>query len=93
MTNNVKEAWLCQNPHLKKPLPKGFEYILREPIWSTWVAYKKDISQQIVMDFANTIKTNQLRLGTMEIDEKWETCFGSQKFDSQKFPNPKKLVS
>uniref|UniRef100_A0A0K8S3V1 Glycoside hydrolase family 31 TIM barrel domain-containing protein n=1 Tax=Lygus hesperus TaxID=30085 RepID=A0A0K8S3V1_LYGHE len=93
LTNNVKEAWLCQNPDYgKAPLPVDYEYLLREPIWSTWVAYKKDTNQTLVTDFVSSITKYGFRLGVLEIDEKWETCFGSQKFDSVKFPDPKKLI-
>uniref|UniRef100_A0A146M3J7 Putative family 31 glucosidase KIAA1161 n=1 Tax=Lygus hesperus TaxID=30085 RepID=A0A146M3J7_LYGHE len=93
LTNNAKEAWLCQNSERPKPrLPPESEYILKEPIWSTWVAYKSKISQQTVMDFAGSIKNNGLRMGVMEIDDKWETCYGSQLIDKTMFPNPKKMV-
>ncbi|KAF6204010.1 hypothetical protein GE061_002349 [Apolygus lucorum] len=93
LTKNAKEAWQCLNSERSKaPLPPESEYILKEPIWSTWVAYKTNISQQTVMDFAASIKKYGLRMGVMEIDDKWETCYGSQLINTTTFPNAKQMV-
>ena len=62
---------------------------LRQPIYTTWVEFKTAVSQQKVIDFAREIRRNKLPAGVIEIDDKWEDGYGSLRFDSAKFPDPK----
>lgn len=62
--------------------------VLLKPIWSTWAKYKADINQDIVLDFAKAISDRGFEGSHLEIDDKWETCYGDLEFDSNKFPDP-----
>lgn len=65
----------------------------KKPIWSTWAKYKRDIDTTVVEKFAQEIVTNfgDYR-GQFEIDDKWETCYGSLTVDRNRFDNLKTLV-
>jgi len=62
------------------------------PTYSTWVKYKRDINQEKLMEFTNEILDNDFNIGTILIDDMWETCHGSMVFDTKKFPNIKNLT-
>lgn len=62
------------------------------PIWSTWAKYKKDINEKKVLEFANLIQKHGLPNSQLEIDDNWETCYGSLTVNLKKFPDMKKLV-
>lgn len=62
------------------------------PTYSTWAKYKSDINQEKVVEFTNKILDNKYLMGQIEIDDKWETCYGSLTFDKQKFPNITQLT-
>ncbi|CAG9765482.1 unnamed protein product [Ceutorhynchus assimilis] len=60
--------------------------MIRDPIWTTWAKYKKYINDSVVRDFAYDILAHGFR-GQIEIDEQWETCFGSREFLPNEFGN------
>ncbi|XP_069697293.1 myogenesis-regulating glycosidase-like [Periplaneta americana] len=76
------------------PLPRDIpaERVFRHPIWSTWARYKKNINTSIVSDFADQILHYGFNNSQLEIDDNWETCYGSAEFDVSKFEDPKGLV-
>jgi hypothetical protein len=47
------------------------EWVIRHPIWTTWAKYKKDITDDIVVGFAQDIADHGFT-GQIEIDEFWE---------------------
>ena len=69
------------------------ERMITSPIWSTWAQYKAEINESIVMEFANNIISNGFDNSQLEIDDKWEACYGDAKFDLTKFPDPARLVT
>lgn len=48
------------------------ERMVREPIWTTWAKYKRVISDEIVLSYADTIRSEGYTKGQLEIDDKWE---------------------
>ena len=60
---------------------------------STWAKYKANINQTTVLDFAKQINKNNFPNSQIEIDDKWEACYGTLKFDNKKFPNATDMVS
>lgn len=66
--------------------------MMRYPIYSTWARYKTNINDQIVLDFMNEILDNKYPISHMEIDDKWEPCYGASVFDTDKFPSIKNLT-
>ncbi|KAL7641349.1 UNVERIFIED_CONTAM: hypothetical protein RMT77_008488 [Armadillidium vulgare] len=75
--------------------PNGIpdEKMMTFPIWSTWAEYQTDINESKVLQFARSIKEKGFPNCQVEIDDKWETCYGDALFDSQKFPDPKNMVN
>uniref|UniRef100_T1DG65 Putative glucosidase n=1 Tax=Cupiennius salei TaxID=6928 RepID=T1DG65_CUPSA len=78
---------------IKKPAEVPEEHVFHFPIWSTWARYKRSIDENAILDFAKTIKESDLPASQIEIDDKWESCYGDLEFDSTKFPNPKHMTS
>jgi len=78
--------------YLAKPTDIPDERLFRYPIWSTWAQYRKNITQDSVLDFANAILENGFTNAQLEIDDKWEVNYGDFEFDLDKFPDPKGMV-
>lgn len=45
--------------------------MIRNPIWTTWAKYKKEINDEVVLAFAKDIADHGFT-GQIEIDEMWE---------------------
>ena len=67
--------------------------MVRQPVWSTWAQYKQDINQSVVLDFAHSIKDRGFDNSQVEVDDKWEACYGDATFDPVKFPDPAAMVA
>lgn len=78
--------------HLGKPTDRPDEKMIRHPIWSTWARYKANVTDKVVETYADEIIANKFNNSQIEIDDKWETCYGSAVFDSIKFPNVRALM-
>ncbi|KAL0117299.1 hypothetical protein PUN28_010272 [Cardiocondyla obscurior] len=90
---NPKVAHLnAVNTFLGKPTGRPNERMIRYPIWSTWARYKANITEKVVEAFADEIKANKFENSQLEIDDNWETCYGSAEFNTVKFPDIKGLV-
>ncbi|KAJ8978382.1 hypothetical protein NQ317_005963 [Molorchus minor] len=93
LNENPKVAHLhAVNNVLGKPKGHPNEGMIREPIWTTWAKFKRDINDEIVLGFANDIVNNGFT-GQVEIDEDWEVCFGAHVFKEDKFANINETVS
>jgi alpha-glucosidase (family GH31 glycosyl hydrolase) len=74
--------------YFAKPTALPDASMFKYPIWSTWAKYKKNISEAVVLAFADEIKQfAQNRVAHLEIDDFWETSYGSLEFDKSKFPD------
>lgn len=67
--------------------------LIASPIWSTWAQYHTDINQDTVLAFAQEIYDHGFPASQIEIDDKWEDCYGNEVFDSTKFPDPASMVA
>lgn len=65
--------------------------MIQHPIWSTWVRFKLDVNATSVLEFAQQIVNNGFNNSQIEIDDNWETCYGSVQFNKSRFPHMKKL--
>ncbi|KAJ8922533.1 hypothetical protein NQ315_007563 [Exocentrus adspersus] len=73
------------NNHLGKPTAYPDERMIKEPIWTTWAKYKRDINDTTILEFAQDILDHGFEGGQLEIDDDWERCYGSQEFKSTEF--------
>lgn len=76
----------------KKPKSVPDKIMMTNPVWSTWAYYKKDINQTSVMEFAKNILDSKIGWSHIEVDDRWEDCYGNIRFDSNKFPNPSDMI-
>lgn len=77
---------------LKKPTGHPAESMVRNPIWSTWARYYRDINETVVRTLADEIISNGFT-GQFEIDDDWEICYGALTFNESKFPDIKNLTT
>ncbi|XP_063829756.1 myogenesis-regulating glycosidase-like [Ostrinia nubilalis] len=78
--------------YLEKPTGIPDEKMITYPIWSTWARYKRDVNHDVVLKFADEILKYDFPNSQLEIDDLWETCYGSQTIDKERFPNMKGTV-
>lgn len=92
--SDAKQAHLeAVDRFLNKPLGIPNQNMTRFPIWSTWARYKKNINSDVVTTFANEIRANNFAYSQLEIDDGWESCYGSLTFNSAKFMNVASMTS
>ena len=70
---------------LGKPSGHPALEMVRDPIWSTWARYKRDVDEGIVREFAKEILDNGFG-GQFELDDDYETCYGALEFSTSKYP-------
>lgn len=76
---------------LGKPSGHPALEMVRDPIWSTWARYKRDVDEVTVREFAKEILDNGFG-GQFELDDDYETCYGALEFSTSKFPNIRNLT-
>lgn len=69
------------------------EMMIRYPVWSTWARYKKNISQETVLQFAEEIKHYKYPYSHLEIDDKYTAMYGDLYFDKSRFPHPGDMMN
>lgn len=77
---------------LKRPTDLPDKRMIKSPIWSTWARYKKNVSQETVLNYADEIEANGFSYSQLEIDDGYESVYGDITFDAEKFPDPKKMI-
>lgn len=76
----------------KKPTKLPDTAIMEYPIWSTWVRYKTQINQSVIISFAEEIQRHGFKASQLEIDDTYTTNYGDMVFDSARFPDPKQML-
>lgn len=90
-----RDARVAHKRAVKQDLgrPSGLpdQRMVQHPIWSTWVRCKKDVNDSAVRAFAKEIVGYGFNNSQIEIDDNWETCYGSGQFNKSRFPNMTQL--
>lgn len=90
---NAREAHLrAVTEYLKRSRRVPDDRMVRYPIWSTAGRYKTHVNEAAVLRFADEIQQHGFKHAQIEIDDKWETCYGSLEFDAGKFPNMRNMT-
>lgn len=90
--DNIRTAHINAVRHeLGTPTGLPDKRMIQHPIWSTWVRFKADVNETAVLQFAQDIKSHGFNNSQIEIDDDWETCYGSNKFNLSRFPDMPKL--
>lgn len=85
---NVKDAavhFLDGSEEVSHPSRTPHMDMFKHPIWSTWVRYRKNITQEKASTFLNEILTNNFTISNFEIDDSYSTQYGTVDFDRAKF--------
>lgn len=93
---NVKQAFLYYLKNfVDKPERSPNPLAYKMPIWTTWVKFKTGINQNNLLEFAKNItKYGFTKYGSVfEIDDKWEEHYGNAKFDTNRFPDARKMMN
>lgn len=92
LSKNVKKVYdILRNEYIEKPDGYPDLKMLTQPIWSTWVLYKKNINQSLIVEFADLIKKFDFPASHIEIDDMYSSHYGDFDFDPKRFNNVKKL--
>ena len=86
ITRAVK-FFLSESRAISNPLSFPSLDLFLKPIWSTWAAFKTNISQETIEHFARNITQHNFSISLLEIDDKYSTQYGELSFDPVKFPN------
>ncbi|MBN2290517.1 MAG: alpha-galactosidase, partial [Candidatus Glassbacteria bacterium] len=69
--------------------PEGY---FTRPIFNTWIEFKKEVSQQGLLEYARTLRRHGFPCEVFMIDDMWQTSYGDYAFDRDKFPDPGAMV-
>ncbi|XP_071643111.1 myogenesis-regulating glycosidase-like [Temnothorax longispinosus] len=78
--------------YLGKPKGHPNKRMIQHPVWSTWARYKVNVTEKRVEAYADEIIAHNFKNSQIEIDDNWETCYGSAEFDPVKFPDVRALT-
>jgi alpha-glucosidase len=88
---DVHKLWITENDIKPQGVPD--QRMIVYPDWSTWAPFKSDINTSAVLQFANDILGNGFPISQLEIDDRWQTCYGEQVVDTTRFSNMSGLIS
>ncbi|KAJ2938464.1 hypothetical protein O0L34_g12903 [Tuta absoluta] len=93
MLKNVKSAHKhAVENYLGKPSGLPDYEMVKNPLWSSWAQYGKLINETNLLEYAMEIIDHGFNNSQFEIDDHWETCYGSLTVDEEKFPNMTRFV-
>ncbi|XP_049791427.1 myogenesis-regulating glycosidase-like [Schistocerca nitens] len=92
--DDVKQAhvYAVEN-YLGKPTAIPDAGMATYPIWSTWARFRGSVNDSKVRQLANEVTANKFSKSQIEIDDNWETCYGSFTFDTTAFPDMRGLTN
>ncbi|XP_001867055.2 myogenesis-regulating glycosidase [Culex quinquefasciatus] len=94
VAKDAKAAHLKAVGHiLGKPTGHPAESMVKYPIWSTWARYKREIDHDLVLKFADEIISHGWVDTQFELDDNWETCYGSLTFNTTQFPDIRATIA
>lgn len=92
-SDNITSLWKGMSQlYIPKPQSYPSPDVLRRPIWTTWATYKGLINQTTIVEFAETIRSNNFSISQLEIDDEWTPHYGDFTFDTKMFPDAKKMI-
>lgn len=91
---NLRGAYLYAVKHFFAHAPITVsDDLFSKPIYNTWMYAPFDVTEEKVIAYANDILASNLPAGTIIIDDKWCSEYGSFTFDYKKFPQPKAMLA
>lgn len=91
--NAVDAHRLAVTHYLKRPIGKPKDTrMIRLPSWSTSLLYDTHVNESMVLQLADDIDRHGFKHSHIAIDDRWETCYGTLRFDEEKFSNMRNLT-
>jgi len=92
-SENAVSAYHNLVKHFGHPTEIPPESLFTKPTWTTWARYKTNINEEVLLKFADEIIQNGYPYNVLEIDDRWQVCYGDLGFDPVRFPNPKGMIN
>jgi alpha-glucosidase (family GH31 glycosyl hydrolase) len=89
---NIKEAYYLLTEKIGKPsvVPPADFFIY--PQFNTWIEFMTMVNQAGILKYTQEIKKNNFPSCLFIIDDKWTRFYGDPEFDTDKFPDPIKMI-
>ncbi len=68
------------------------DLLFTRPQYNTWIELIYNQNQKDILDYANSIKTNDFPTGVIMIDDNWQEDYGKWNFNASRFDNPKMMI-
>lgn len=94
VAENIKKVHkIMFDQFIEKPKGVPDMRMIKEPIWSTWANFKKNINQSIILQFAENIKKHKFESSHIIIDDKYSTNYGDFNFNPDKFDDVSNMIN
>jgi len=68
------------------------ELLFKQPQYNTWIELTYDQNQEDILTYAHGIIDNGFPPGILMIDDNWQEAYGTWRFRSDRFPDPKAMI-
>ncbi|XP_066923673.1 myogenesis-regulating glycosidase-like [Clytia hemisphaerica] len=90
---NIKKVHkLLFDRFIEKPVSTPDLEVMKSPIWSTWVRYKREVNQSIVLSMAEQINKYKFEKSHIQIEGHYSKNYGDFAFDTDKFENVPQML-
>ena len=89
---NIAEAYRVFVSLAGKPAVVPPKEYFSEPIFNTWIEYMTKVSQTDMETYARKIRDSGFPCRILMLDDGWLAHYGDNRFQKDKFPDPKKMV-
>ena len=90
--SDIREAYQSIADIFGKPSKVPPIEFFKYPQFNTWIEFLTKVNQEGVEKYSKSIGANNFPAGIFMIDDKWTKTYGDLDFDSEKFPEPKKMI-
>lgn len=91
---NIKQVHqLMFNRYIEKPTRTPDLEVMKKPLWSTWVRYKRSVNQTIIISMAEEIEKHNFERSHIQIEGQYSTNYGDFNFDPKKFTDVSYMMS
>ena len=89
----LKDAFLYCSKTFFPPSGKTPDPLLfTNPQYNTWIELQYDQNEKDILKYGEDILKNGFPAGVLMIDDNWQDCYGTWKFDCEKFSDPGGMI-
>lgn len=90
---NLKTAFhAAAKKHFKKSKKSVPKELLVKPQFCTWAEMGVEVTQEKILEYADSVKSAGFPYGTLIVDDGWMVDYGDWRFDEKKFSDPKSMI-